>query len=130
MFVRGKWRITPLPSHVFDVGQHVFVYFEIYNLVRDEFGSTRYEVGYEVHTTGERGGRLAPIITRILGKTGAAVSVRYEQTGTEETEYDYVELDIGEAPEGRHVVRMTVKDLNSGQEVSKEGLFLVKKPSS
>jgi GWxTD domain-containing protein len=125
-FVRGKWRITPLPSHVFQVGQHVFVYSEIYNLMRDEFGATRYEVAYELHATGTEGTVLSPILTRILGRQSeAAVTVRYEQTGTEESVSDYVELDIGKAESRRYRVRMTVKDLNSGQEVSKEGMFWV-----
>ncbi len=124
-FVRRKWSITPLPSHVFETGQHVFVYFEIYNLMRDEFGATRYEVTYELHWTDEKGTRLSPLLTRILGRTGAAVTVSYEQTGTEASVSDYVGLDIGETAAGRHKVRMTVKDLNSGQEVTKKGMFWV-----
>ena len=124
-FVRRKWSITPLPSHVFKTGQHVFVYFEIYNLVRDAFGATRYEVTYELHWTDEKGARLSPLLTRILGRTGAAVTVSYEQTGTEASVSDYVGLDVGETAAGRHVVRMTVKDRNSGQEVTKEGIFWV-----
>jgi hypothetical protein len=124
-FVRGGWEIRPLPSHVFHVGQHVSVYFEIYNLMRDKFGATHYEVAYEVHASGTYG-LLTPILTKILGRTGTTATVRYEQTGTEEWVSGYVEMDIGEASPGRYVVRMTVVDLNSGQEVSKEGMFWVK----
>jgi hypothetical protein len=36
-----------------------------------------------------------------------------------------VELDVGQAEPGRYAVRMTVKDLNSGQEVTKEGGFWI-----
>ncbi len=128
-FVRGEWRIKPLPSHVFRAGQHVFVFFEIYNLNRDTFGATRYEVSYEVHSTDESGIRVSSLLTRIMGRAESAVTVRYEQTGTEESVSNYVELDIGEASAGRHKVRMTVKDMNTGQEVTKVGLFWVKEPS-
>ena len=122
-FVRAGWSILPTPSHVFHLGQRVFIYFEIYNLARDEFGATRYEVAYEVHRTDETGTSFLPILARIWRRTGEAVTVRYEQTGTEEWVADYVELELGEASEGRHRVRMTVVDRNGGQEVSKEAMF-------
>ncbi len=128
-FVRGEWTITPLPSHVFRTGQHVFVFFEIYNLNRDTFGATHYEVTYGVHSTDESGTRFFPLLTRVMGRSESGVTVRYEQTGTEASVSDYAELDIGEAAEGRYRVRITVKDLNSGQEVTREGLFWVKAPS-
>ena len=125
-FVRGKWNITPLPSHVFNTGQHVFVFFEIYNLAQDEFGATRYEVAYEVYSTDESGTSLSRVKTRVLGRSESAVTVRYEQTGTEASVSDYVALDIGEAAPGRRRVRMTVKDLDSGQQATREGLFWVR----
>ena len=125
-FVRGKWKISPLPSHVFDAGQHVFVFFEIYNLTQDEFGATRYEVVYEVYSTDESGTSLSRLTTRVLGRSESAVTVRYEQTGTEASVSDYVALDIGETAAGRRRVRMTVKDMNSGQRATKEGLFWVR----
>ena len=125
-FVRGKWNVTPLPSHVFDAGQHVFVFFEIYNLTPDEFGATRYEVVYEVYSTDESGTSLSRLSTRVLGRSESAVTVRYEQTGTEASVSDYVALDIGETAAGRRRVRMTVKDMNSGQRTTKEGRFWVR----
>ena len=125
-FVRGKWSITPLPSHVFNAGQHVFVFFEIYNLEQDEFGATRYEVTYEVYSTDESGTSLSRLRTRVLGRSESAVTVRYVQTGTDASVADYVALDIGEAAAGRRRVRMTVKDMNSGQQATKEGLFWVR----
>ncbi len=126
-FVRGKWNITPLPSHVFNAGQHVFVFFEIYNLAQDDFGATRYEVAYEVYSTDESGASLSRVKTRVLGRSESAVTVRYEQTGAEPSVSDYVALDIGEAAPGRRRVRMTVKDVNSGHQATKEGLFWVRK---
>lgn len=125
-FVRGNWNITPLPSHVFNAGQHVFVFFEIYNLTQDEFGATRYEVVYEVYSTDESGTSLSRLTTRVLGRSESAVTVRYEQTGTEPSVSDYVALDIGETAAGRRRVRMAVKDLNSGQRATKEGRFWVR----
>jgi GWxTD domain-containing protein len=122
-FSRGSWFILPSPSRAFNPDTPLFVYFEIYNLKRDNFGNTNYQVGYEV-----RRGRRKQIQTRAKKKTGESVSVSYEQVGTKETEYDYVELDLMNAKPGRYTVKMVVKDLNTGQETLREGKFQVMKP--
>ena len=40
----------PNPSLFYMPGQPVFVYYEVYNLAKDEFGATRYRVSYELHS--------------------------------------------------------------------------------
>lgn len=122
-FVRGRWRITPSPSSAFYARSPIFAFFEIYNLTQDAFSATRYEVAYEVHASG--GDKKAPIRTNIWERSEEAVSIRYEQTGTQTMESDYVELDMGQLAPGRYTVRMTVKDLNSGQVTVREGAFRV-----
>ena len=88
----------------------------------DRFGNSHFQVGYEV-----RRGRKKQIQTLAKKKTGESVSVSYEQVGTRETEYDYVELDLMNAKPGRYTVRMVVKDLNTGQETVRDGKFQVMK---
>jgi hypothetical protein len=41
-FIRGDLEVLPLPSHTFDPGQPVYLYYEVYNLFRDEDGQTHY----------------------------------------------------------------------------------------
>ncbi len=124
-FVRGKWRITPLPSHIFGPGQPVFVYFEIYNLRRNPSGATRYEVAYQVRAAGAEGVARPLPATQVRDRSGETVAMRYERTGTEASVADYVELDVGDARSGQYSVQMTVKDLNGGEEVTREGVFWV-----
>lgn len=117
--IRGKWQIAAAPSRAFRAGDPVFVYFEIYNLSRDSFGNTGYEVGYEVR----RGRRKLKTLAR--KGSGEMVSVSYEQTGTSPDESDYVELDLRKGRPGRYRVKMTVKDLVSGQQTVREGRFQI-----
>jgi GWxTD domain-containing protein len=124
-FVRGNWRITPLPSHAFRAGEPVFVYFEIYNLTQDASGATRYEVAYQVRGAGAEGVSRPLPDTKVRDRAGETVAVRFERTGTQAWVSDYVELDVGQAAPGGYAVRMTVKDLNGGQGVTKEGEFRV-----
>jgi hypothetical protein len=124
-FVRGRWSILPAPSRLFYPGDSQFVYFEIYNLARDEFGATRFEVAYEVRLTEPGGAKAIPFIPRIRRRTGEAVEVRFEQIGTESTVSDYVQLDLGRVEKGRYVLQMNVTDLVSGETASREGVFKI-----
>lgn len=117
--VRGRWQIAAAPSRAFRSGEPVYVYFEIYNLTRDSFGNTRYEVAYEVR----RGRKKLKTLAR--KGSGEMVSVSYRQVGASPDESDYVELDLRRGRPGRYRVKMTVKDLVSDQETVREGRFQI-----
>ena len=119
---RDKWRITTSPSRTFFQGTPIFTYFEIYNLMRDTFGQTRYEVAFAVAP--EKGRELASQ-PRIKRRDWELITVQYEQTGRELWIADYVELDIGRVEPGRYRLIMTVKDLNSAQTTTREGIFRI-----
>ena len=118
----AQWRVTTSPSRTFFLGTPIFVYFEIYNLTRDPFGQTRYEVAFAVAP--EKGRELAsrPTIRR---KDGEVIRVQYAQTGRDLWVADYVELDIGRVEAGRYRLIMTVKDHNSAQSAVREGVFRI-----
>lgn len=118
-FVRGKWSLVTSPSRTFREGDPVFVYFEAYNLSRDQFGATHYEVSF---TFGEE---KTLTQARIRQKDGESVAVQYSQTGTETWVADYVELNIGKVKPGRYALHMHMRDLNSEQETDREGIFRV-----
>ena len=118
----AQWRVTTSPSRTFFAGTPMFVYFEIYNLTRDPFGQTHYEVAFAVAP--EKGRELAsqPTIRR---KDGEVISVQYAQTGRDLWVADYVELDIGQVKAGRYRLIMTVTDHNSAQSAVREGVFRI-----
>ena len=89
-FLRGKWDILPAPSRTFRPGSPVYVYFEIYNLTRDTFGNTRYEVAYEVTSKSVEDTTPRTFFPRIR-KDGETIEVRYQQVGTENWISDFVE---------------------------------------
>ncbi|MDE2888108.1 MAG: GWxTD domain-containing protein [Gemmatimonadota bacterium] len=125
-FGKNGLNVVPMPSRTFGTGQNVFVYYEIYNLKRDEFGQTQYRVEY---TMGPKAGgvlsRLAQTLTGKSKKQGVAIG--YEQLGVQESEVAYTELELGEARSGRHYLNVKVTDLNSGRSFEKETTFVVQK---
>lgn len=127
-FVRSGFRVDPSPGRIFYQGTSFFIYFEIYNLLRDSFGQTRYEVAYTV-----RDANHTPMLIRALSGLGRMLSggsreevtIRYEQTGTQTKSENFVELDLGDVTPGQHEVVVAVKDLNRDIEVFKTARFYV-----
>lgn len=124
-FVRNGWDIRPAPARSFPQGDPIFVYYEIYNLRRNEFGQTRYKIGYEVEARTQEGRIKIPFLAKLRRKGGETVGFEFEQTGSSETETDYFELDLAEAKPGRYELRMRVTDLETGEETSRVGFFAV-----
>lgn len=127
-FRKGDLHVVPMPTRLYAQGQSIFVYYEIYNLERDEFGQTNYQVEY---TIGRKEGFLTTNVLSRLVQTLKGeknqVAVGYEQVGTGETEMAFAELDLGEYSPGRHYVKVMVTDLNTGRKSEKEALFVVAK---
>ncbi len=125
-FEKRGLNVVPMPSRTYHSGQNVFVYYEIYNLKRNDFGQTSYRVQY---TMGPKaGGVLAKLVHTLTGKKPrAGVAVGYDQLGFDESEVAYTELDLGEAISGRHYLKVEVTDLVNGNSFSKETTFVVAK---
>ena len=121
-FSKGDVQVIPIPTRLFRKGHSVFVYYEAYNLTRDDFGQTKYQVEY---TIGPRKGGIVSRLVRTLAGRQGKMSVGYEQMGFGESESAYVELDLSACRPGRHYVKVAVTDLVSGEKTEKEAFFQV-----
>ncbi len=104
----------PLPSRTFRHGRPVGLYYEVYNLARDEFGRTRYRVDYETRRK-RRGFRVLNALGRLLGEEPPEEGTRvsYEHEGTEASEPVYVRLDVPGSGPGPLELRVRVTDLHA-----------------
>ncbi len=122
-FTKSGLNVLPMPTRIYKHGEPVFVYYEVYNLSRDDFGMTNYTVEYTIRS-GKPPGAIQRIFRAFKGGREEEVSVAaQEQLGVKETETSYVELDLSAAMAGEVVLTVTVKDLVSGEEVSRESKF-------
>ncbi len=125
-FSKGELHVVPMPTRTYGKGHSIYVYYEIYNLVRDTFGRTKYRVAY---TVGEKGNPEVSNIARLVrlrGNRRAEVEVETEQVGTERSEVEYVAFQLGRQNTGRQVLQVSVTDVNSGETVTKDAAFVVK----
>lgn len=128
-FQKRGFKIIPMASKAFRPDQNAYVYFEVYNLKRNEFGRTKYRVDYSFRAQ-EKG--LAPIrALRGLGRMlrlqekRREVVISYEQSGDTTEDMAYVELDLKDAEPGGQEVRVKVTDLLADRDVKQEIVFKI-----
>ena len=109
-FRRKILRVLPLPTRAFLVGQEMGLYFEVYNLVADEFGQTRYRVTLQIAALEQVEG-LRMLLTG--QDVNPEVSMSFEQVDTQPSVQVYQFVDLTKAKQGRNRVKIFVEDLNA-----------------
>ncbi len=124
-WTRNGFEILPAPTRQFRKGHPLFVYYEIYNLKSDEFGQTRFQLSYEVQAQTSEGKIKIPFLAKLRKTSGESVGFEFEQTGSSDSENDYLEIQLADAKPGRYEVRMKITDLNAGTVATRQAKFAV-----
>ena len=125
-FTKGDLKVVPMPSRAYRKGQSVFVYYEIYNLDKDAFGQTNFNVSYTI-TSRDTPGRAGNISRLFRWGTGRReeLAVTYEQQGASAQVEEYVELALDEQTPGRYSLKITIDDRNRGETAAKDVAFMI-----
>jgi len=126
--VKDGLQVVPLPSRELDKGQPVKIYYEVYGLVRDDFGRTHYRVDYVLQSM--TGGTPIARVLRAVGKPlglvqDEAFSVAYEQTGNSKETKQYLEIEVSASPPGSYRLVVTATDMATHQRATKEVTFQI-----
>jgi GWxTD domain-containing protein len=115
---RQNLAISPYPFATIKRNARLFVYFEIYDLKRDESGETFYEVEYEVNAPEKKG--LSSLLASLnpFSKSRGSISVTDTRRGKATMEPTYLQLDFSQLRGGNYnlVVRVTDKIANITKE--------------
>jgi GWxTD domain-containing protein len=119
-FRKGEYQVVPNPSRAYLPGQSVFIYYEIYDLNQDAFGSTRYGISYEVRSVRRKGvgARILNGLGKFLGikqEDKASISIAYEHLGSTRDDRGYLELDMSNTEPGKQLLKIEITDQVSGQ---------------
>jgi GWxTD domain-containing protein len=117
--------VVPMPTRAYRRNQPTFVYYEVYNLTKDDFGRTKYRIDYAIRHHRKPGvlGSLRAGLGKLRPGTKPEVTVSYERDGDSAWEPIYLELETAALRPGWSQVAVTVTDLNRDQTVSKTALF-------
>ncbi len=122
-FRKGDIRVVPMPTRNYRKAQKVYAYYEIYNLKKNRFGQTDYEVKYVVRTVVGRSEGVVGAVASLFKRRKTQISVSYEHAGTETTEQQYFEIDLDRARPGVQVLEVKIKDRVSGKSDTREIQF-------
>lgn len=103
---RNRYLVLSNPLRQYERGGRVVVYFEVYNLHRDEFGGTHYELTFQVRALNDAGD---------LEDVDWTTAVSYDQRGNRDWEPLYLALELDKVMPGPKALRVLVKDLHSEQ---------------
>ena len=113
-FRKGDLLVIPMPSRTFRRRQPVYLYYEVYNLIRDTRGQTRYRVDYRVRGGKPKGARrLLSGVPRLLGfsQEKEEVLVSYEHVGDADWEPVYIALELDPMGGDAFDIEVVVTDL-------------------
>jgi hypothetical protein len=128
-FAKGGYTVTPLPTRVYRENQPVLVYFEINNLTRDEYGTTRWRISYRIDPGAGETGSMGRI--RIGGRLAAAqqaggVEVTLdEEFGILEDVVKTLAITLEDSSFKTYRLRITVEDLVTGARAVRQSFFYV-----
>ena len=147
--------ITPNPVRTFSQSESIFIYLELYDLQRDNFGRTHYQISYTISKpemdTVSPALFMSQKVLDTLGKTEIDISVRSQVHHTEaqdlnieraqdsdvirtvtanyegnrEDDFTYLQIDVNQVPEGIYQLTVLAKDKQTEQTDSKYVYFRV-----
>ncbi|MFO7768829.1 MAG: tetratricopeptide repeat protein [bacterium] len=127
-FVRGDLEVLPLPGATVEKDRPLFIYYEIYNLAKDDVGATDRTVRYQVSEVPENRALTARLFRGIrdlvgLGPQRAVLSSDFQTTGIRSDVESYFELDMNLAPAGTYQLQVTVTDNLTGESATSVTIF-------
>ena len=127
-FIRNDLEVLPLPGRVLQVNQPLFIYYEIYNLTKDQYGATDYRVDYSVAEAPQD----VAITTRLFqglaslvgaGRKRAVITSSVTGTGIKRDVESFLEIDMSGLPPQTYEIELQVTDLLTNSTIAGYLLF-------
>ncbi len=122
---RKDYSILPNPTGIFSKDQDLYIYYEVYNLAKDEKGLTNFEQTIILKKKGEEGisiGKLVGSVLKFIGVQGEEQQVgltsKY-QTKDKDSQI-YLQLDMADYDPGNYLLTVKIKDNITGKEIEKD----------
>ena len=112
VFNRGELSIVPNPSAKFKKSEPMFLYYEIYNLTKDEQGVTSFETEYSINQIERQKKGLKRIFGFLGGGGKESISIKNDRQGHDETSFEYASFDVSKLDSGDYRLTVKVNDLN------------------
>ena len=115
-FTRNGLLVIPKPTLSFDRKKPMMVYFEIYNLSRDDDHNTAFSVEYEL-TSMSTGKKLFGLLGR---RQKSVISVIADHQGKTPDAFEFIGIDTGKLKKGEYELTLKIMDRHTGEKVEKK----------
>jgi len=120
----GGMELIPMPYPVIDNKRELGLYFEIYNLEKDEYGEISYNLSYEIIKQKDDKSIFEQIFSKLKGDFTKPVNISSNniQKGEKTGENNLIFLDISTLNKGNFIIKIEITDLsdNETETTSKE----------
>jgi GWxTD domain-containing protein len=128
LYTKDGLDVIPMLENKFSLGNPVYVYYEVYNLLAGADGWRRFRVDSRIETLQEKSGTVAGAIRglgRLLGMVDqrTVITSSFESGSMNETEKLYHSVEMTAARPGRYELTIQVSDRLSGQSVERHVPF-------
>ncbi len=126
-FVRMGGAVVPHPIHAFRQDEEMVIYFELYGLTEDLPGIGRFTITTEI-TSGQYSadeGWISRFLARLVPEKPLSISTRVIGTGPVPDTAYWFSLDVSTLKQDNYDLKLTVKDVRLGVEVTKTAAFTV-----
>ncbi len=130
-FFRDDVEIIPMPSRMYTTQQKIYIYYELYNLTKDEFGNTAFQISYTIEPADMRREQQIlssgfPTVRRSFRIKPERVTVELDvEYGIQFDESKWLELKFQLPPPGLYDLTLNVKDLNNNTEYTRTQRFMI-----
>ena len=127
-FIRGNLEVLPLPGRVLQADQPLFIYYEIYNLTKDEYGGTDYRIDYSVAEAPQERALATRLFQGLaslvgVGRKRAVITSSVPATGISRDVHSHLEIDLSGLPPMTYEITLTVTNNLTGRSASSSLLF-------
>lgn len=125
VFAKHDLQVKPNPTKRFESDQPVYLYYEIYNLERDEAGNTSFEVEHTMTQLRKKRSGLRKLIGSAKRDGKKSLSIKAERQGKEPTSIEFALFDVSNLASGTYALSVRVADLISGTEIAKSVILTI-----
>ncbi len=118
-FYKNGLQIVPYADYQFEIDKPLIIYYEIYNLYKNQEHRTKYQIDYKITSIKPKANifsKLLKLPVRIFRRGGtSSISSSYIREGKLKDEREYISFDVKKLPAGIAKIEVMVKDLYTNQ---------------
>ncbi len=116
-FIKGDVSFIPNPSKTYRLSQPIFVFYEVYDLVRDQRGDCAFEIEIKMTQLKRKKSGLGRFLPGGKRKKSIALNERRQSKSTESVEF--TSFDVSKLQEGDYELAVAITDISSGESVTR-----------